>query len=482
MKSRTRFSKKKRGIQCLNCGQPMSYRDNCCSNCGQVNDELPLSIKQFISDFFAGFFNFDSRFFKTFIPLLFKPGKVPKDYIEGKRMKYVNPFQLYLNVTIIFFLIQGLFSALDEYKLSDPTIEQSNQVAKDSIAQQTDKQLKEVEENLANQGFDVNLGIPNNDTIQQKKKDTIVSIYEKYIKKYPKDSLLKDHISKTKNYIDSILLATNTLEVLNDSLISLQRKDSVFDNFFKLNMTYIATLTNSKVVQNWKQVQNLSLLKEFSTNYTTEVFRNQHITYKIPEKARISVEDDLIKSIVGQGFFKRISDFMNYDNNHENATALEAIDTLGYEKTRWNVFYFKKAQDLNKMKEDKEFRQTYLDTIISKISVALFFLLPVFTMFLSLLYIRGKKNYTEHLVFVFNVQTVFFILLILFTLFDRAFKTDMGTILFIPIFLFYLERAMQNFYKQHWIKTIIKFFVLNTIYITLAIIGLIVISFLAFVL
>jgi hypothetical protein len=482
MKSRTRFSKKKRGIQCLNCGQPMSHRDNCCSNCGQVNDELPLSIKQFISDFFAGFFNFDSRFFKTFIPLLFKPGKVPKDYIEGKRMKYVNPFQLYLNVTIIFFLMQGFFSALDEYKLSDPTIEESNQVTKDSIAQQTHKQLKEVEKNLANQGLNINFSVPSNDTIQQKKKDTIVSIYEKYIKKYPKDSLLKNHIFKTKSYIDSILLATNTLEVLNDSLISLQRKDSVFDVFFESNMAFIQHLTNSKKVENIKQVQDLSLLKEFSVNYITQVFRNQHITYKIPEKATISVEDDLIKSIVGQGFFKRISDFMAYDNNHENAAALEAIDTLGYKKTRWNVFYFKKAQDLNKMKKDKEFRQTYLDTIISKISVALFFLLPVFTMFLSLLYIRGKKNYTEHLVFVFNVQTVFFILLIFFTLFDKILKTAIGTTLFIPVFLFYLERAMQNFYEQHWIKTIIKFFIVNTIYITLAIIGLIIISFLAFVL
>ena len=81
MKSTTRFTKNKKGIVCLNCNQPISDNDNFCSNCGQVNDELPLSIKQFISEFFSGFFSFDTRFFKTFIPLLLQPGKVSKEYV-----------------------------------------------------------------------------------------------------------------------------------------------------------------------------------------------------------------------------------------------------------------------------------------------------------------------------------------------------------------------------------------------------------------
>ncbi|HIP48471.1 MAG TPA: hypothetical protein EYG92_05845 [Lutibacter sp.] len=64
MKSTQHFNKNKKGDTCLNCGQPLFYGDNFCSNCGQVNDELPLSIKQFISEFFAGFFSFDTRFLK----------------------------------------------------------------------------------------------------------------------------------------------------------------------------------------------------------------------------------------------------------------------------------------------------------------------------------------------------------------------------------------------------------------------------------
>ncbi len=115
MKSNTRFNKNKRGIECLNCYQPISHRDNFCSNCGQVNDTKPLSIKQYITELLGGFFAFDTRTLKTLKPLLLKPGKVTNAYIHGSRMKYVNPFQLYLHTSIIFFLITGLLMSIDNY-------------------------------------------------------------------------------------------------------------------------------------------------------------------------------------------------------------------------------------------------------------------------------------------------------------------------------------------------------------------------------
>jgi len=153
VKSTTRFNQNKRGIICLNCEQPISDKDNFCSNCGQVNDELPLSIKQFVSEFFSGFFSFDTRFFNTFVPLLFKPGKVSKDYVEGKRRRYVNPFQLYLHVTIVFFLLQGLFSALDEYKVSGSFSKKDNKIATDSIIKEGNKIKDEVQKDLVEKGI-----------------------------------------------------------------------------------------------------------------------------------------------------------------------------------------------------------------------------------------------------------------------------------------------------------------------------------------
>src|SRR5210317_1181825 len=95
----------KKGLSCLNCGQPFRGDENFCSYCGQKNNINHLSFGLFLNNFFAGMFNYDSRFWKTFVPLLTMPGKVSRLYIDGKRVCFVNPFQLYLNVSIIFFLL-----------------------------------------------------------------------------------------------------------------------------------------------------------------------------------------------------------------------------------------------------------------------------------------------------------------------------------------------------------------------------------------
>ena len=491
MKSTTRFNKNKRGIICFNCEQPISDNDNFCSNCGQVNDELPLSIKQFVSEFFSGFFSFDTRFFNTFVPLLFKPGKVSKDYVEGKRRRYVNPFQLYLHVTIIFFLLQGLFSAFDEYKISGSFTKNSTKIETDSISKITDSiiektknTLDNVKTDLASQG--INIDIPDisiNDSLKEAKTDSVFKKYGiPYTKKSIKDSILNIAKQKTKLHIDSIFNATNILADLKNDTLTEAQKDSIFDELYDSIINFISKTLDSKNVKSWKQIENLTALKEYAINYIKDVFESNAITYAIPEKANISVDDEILLDIVGQGVFKKVSVFMKYDKNNEDASVHEALDDLEYEKTRWNIFYYKKAQDINKFKNDSDFRSAYLDDVVSKISIALFFMLPIFTWFISLLYIRGGENYTEHLVLVFNVQTVFFILLIFFTIFDRIFKTDVGIGLFFIIFLFYLYKSLRNFYKQNRFKTIVKYFILNTIFVILSSVGFVIISFLAFVL
>lgn len=64
---------------------------------------------------FNGFISFDAKFWKTILPLLTKPGKVSRDFIDGKRARYSNPFQFYLTVSIIFFLILGLVDRYQEF-------------------------------------------------------------------------------------------------------------------------------------------------------------------------------------------------------------------------------------------------------------------------------------------------------------------------------------------------------------------------------
>ena len=131
MKSITRFTKNIRGNKCLNCEIDISEDDNFCSNCGQVNDLKKVSLKQYLAAYFDDFLSFDGRLLNTVVALIFKPGYVTKNYVEGRRISYVNPFRLYINITILFFLLIGLFSTIDEFK---PGVENSA-----SILDQLDK-------------------------------------------------------------------------------------------------------------------------------------------------------------------------------------------------------------------------------------------------------------------------------------------------------------------------------------------------------
>ena len=156
MKSITRFTKNLHGNKCLNCGRELSLEDNFCSTCGQVNDTNRLSIKQYFSEYLSGFFEFDNRFLRTVVPLLIKPGTVSKNYVNGRRIYYANPFQLYLHITILFFLVVGLFKTIDSFKpgsQAGPSImnelkDEDTKELTDSIIQETLVEIQKPEHGI----------------------------------------------------------------------------------------------------------------------------------------------------------------------------------------------------------------------------------------------------------------------------------------------------------------------------------------------
>lgn len=98
-----------RDEKCLNCGYPII--GNFCGECGQKahlhKDNLGHMIVHFIGDYF----HYDNKFWRTLKILFTKPGLITLEYIQGRRVKYLNPIQLYIFVTTLFFLF--LFSTTD---------------------------------------------------------------------------------------------------------------------------------------------------------------------------------------------------------------------------------------------------------------------------------------------------------------------------------------------------------------------------------
>lgn len=88
--------------KCQNCGHEDSGKF--CSNCGQSFAEINKPFRVVISEV-LDVFDLDSRIFNSFLPFLFKPGYLAREYLLGRRKKYISPFRLYLLLSLVFFFL-----------------------------------------------------------------------------------------------------------------------------------------------------------------------------------------------------------------------------------------------------------------------------------------------------------------------------------------------------------------------------------------
>ena len=111
---------------CLNCGTFLSQDDLFCSHCGQKRlSREDMSFKHLIGESFMDYFHFDSKFFRTILPLLYKPGWLTLEYMKGRRKSFVEPFKLFLVISVIYFLLLP-FSKDSEAEKSKPMQSTSN--------------------------------------------------------------------------------------------------------------------------------------------------------------------------------------------------------------------------------------------------------------------------------------------------------------------------------------------------------------------
>jgi len=89
---------------CANCEKEFKDGFEFCPHCGQkAKDDLTIGVLFYNT--ISNYFSFDARFFRSFIPLMLKPGFVARKFVEGKRLQYLHPAQYYLFVSVIFFFI-----------------------------------------------------------------------------------------------------------------------------------------------------------------------------------------------------------------------------------------------------------------------------------------------------------------------------------------------------------------------------------------
>lgn len=91
---------------CKNCEKQYEQGFKFCPHCGQkTNDELTIGVLFYNT--ISNYFSFDARFLKSFLPLMFKPGYLAKRFVNGQRLMYLHPAQMYLFVSVIFFFLSS---------------------------------------------------------------------------------------------------------------------------------------------------------------------------------------------------------------------------------------------------------------------------------------------------------------------------------------------------------------------------------------
>jgi len=87
---------------CLNCGAVV--HGQYCHLCGQENIEPKETFWHLVTHFVYDITHFDGKFFTTVKYLLLKPGFLSREYIIGRRSRYLNPIKMYVFVSAFFFL------------------------------------------------------------------------------------------------------------------------------------------------------------------------------------------------------------------------------------------------------------------------------------------------------------------------------------------------------------------------------------------
>jgi len=85
---------------CLNCGTALVGSH--CHACGQAA-HVHRTLGAFFHDLLHGVFHFEGKVWNTLPELVLRPGKLTREYIEGRRARYVSPLALLLFSVFVMF-------------------------------------------------------------------------------------------------------------------------------------------------------------------------------------------------------------------------------------------------------------------------------------------------------------------------------------------------------------------------------------------
>ncbi|WP_343343929.1 DUF3667 domain-containing protein [Sphingomicrobium sp. XHP0239] len=126
--------------RCLNCGAALT--GNFCASCGQ-KAHLHTTIGGLLHDIVHGVLHLDGKFWNTLPLLVWRPGKLTRDYIDGHRARYISPIAFYLFTVVAMF---ALVVSVGDIAEGDITLGPDAQEI--GSVEEADARLEELQEGL----------------------------------------------------------------------------------------------------------------------------------------------------------------------------------------------------------------------------------------------------------------------------------------------------------------------------------------------
>lgn len=120
---------------CRNCGAHAT--GHYCANCGQETRVALPTFGTFMREAAGRYVALDGRLWRTLFALIARPGFLTREYLSGRRRRYIRPARLFLVLYLLLFAVIGLLQSPTD--LADEVVFADSDKAKAAIATELDR-------------------------------------------------------------------------------------------------------------------------------------------------------------------------------------------------------------------------------------------------------------------------------------------------------------------------------------------------------
>lgn len=434
------------GDTCFNCGAPLS--GPFCHICGQRADDLQRPIWTFFKELLDAIFDTDSKIIKTILALVLVPGGLSRDFMDGKRARYLPPFRLYIVLGLVFFTTLSIADILIidihvEPKAETVAAREAAEAAAEAVREQTE-QIREqaMAQREALERGEITVPIPPV-AIDQEELDARVAEAVKQAE--------REIERATNNEIQGLLKVINNLDYS-------PSESAAIEDFLDTLTDQLEDMEDRGETPDFDAVRDraIALLDDPDTELS-ERSRDSI-------RALTNLDPDMLAGTVinaseegGINFGNLPYDFTfdmfaKNDGLEREGIKQEDLDFVMEDPNTPQIVKDATANFMQALQNPREFNKLFNDWL----PPAMVFLMPVFALILSITHWGRNRYYLNQLIFAIHFHSFLFVQLLVLAFIMPKLQGGSGFAVFWWTTSIYLIIALKVGQKQSWIRAFLK--------------------------